>query len=170
MNLDEMFPSRWLSAKDFAEGETKTLTIRNVEIEVFEKDGEKKSKPILSFREKDMKELVLNKTNAQTIAAMHGDDTDDWLGKKITLYVTEVEGFGKLQPAIRVKSKAPNGNGNAPKVNSTQYWTRAKETNNMPLASEILDRHTQRTNVGDVMDWNGAFEELNKAVAAMQPA
>jgi hypothetical protein len=36
-----------------------------------------------------------------------GEETDDWMGKKIGLYVTEVEAFGKRGPAIRVKARKP---------------------------------------------------------------
>jgi hypothetical protein len=39
------------------------------------------------------------------IGELYGQDTDDWMGKKIGLYVTEVEAFGKRGPAIRVKAK-----------------------------------------------------------------
>jgi hypothetical protein len=31
------------------------------------------------------KGLVTNKTNANNIAALYGDDTDDWIGQKIML-------------------------------------------------------------------------------------
>jgi hypothetical protein len=49
------------------------------------------------------KALVVNKTNAQRIAMMYGNDTDEWIGKSITLYVDIVDFQGKATEAIRIK-------------------------------------------------------------------
>ena len=46
--------------------------------------------------------LVLNVTNARSIADMHGGDTDEWTGKKITLCKVRVDFAGKVVNAIRV--------------------------------------------------------------------
>lgn len=48
--------------------------------------------------------LGLNKTNARVIAKTHGKNSDDWVGKIITLYRTEANNpkTMKTVPAIRV--------------------------------------------------------------------
>ena len=46
-----------------------------------------------------------NTGNARIIAALYGDDTDGWIGQKITLYAAQVSAFGQIQPAIRVRDK-----------------------------------------------------------------
>lgn len=107
MKMSEFFPSRYMKAEDFAEGEVRVLTIRNVEPEQLGQGKEAQIKPIMSFREPDTKPLVLNKTNFGIIAKFYGDDTDDWLGKKVALHVMEVEMKGDIVQAIRVKTKAP---------------------------------------------------------------
>ncbi len=108
MKLSDMYPSKYLKAEDFGDDEVKIFTIKNIEIEELGKDkGKKEEKPVITFREPDAKALVLNKTNAAIIGKFYGDDTDDWLGKKIALHAIEVESFGDVVRAIRVKTKAP---------------------------------------------------------------
>lgn len=107
MKVSEMYPSRFMKAEDFEEGEVRVLTIRNVEMEELGTNEKKKeTKPVVSFRD-HAKELVLNKTNAAAVAKLYGDDSDDWIGKKIALHVMEVESFGDVVQAIRVKNKIP---------------------------------------------------------------
>jgi hypothetical protein len=107
MKLNEMYPSKYLKSADFGEDEVKTLTVRNVEMELMGQDNEQETKPVIFFREKDVKPFVCNRTNGQIIASLYTDDSDDWIGKRIYLYVTEVPSFGKMQPGIRVKAKIP---------------------------------------------------------------
>lgn len=65
-------------------------------------EGREEEKPVLLFKGVE-KGLVLNKTNATRIADQHGDETDLWVGKRITLTTESVTAFGKTQWAIRVK-------------------------------------------------------------------
>lgn len=111
MNIDNAFPSNYLKAADIEEDTT--LTISDVKIEKLGDD----ERPIVYFEENE-KGLVLNKTNASTIKGMYTSDTDNWTGKKITLFATEVDYAGKQTMAIRVRMRAPksNGNGNSKPV------------------------------------------------------
>ena len=121
MKLTEMFPSNFLKAQDVTDaGGEMVCEIFTVEMKEFENDdGGKESKPILTF--KDEKRMVLNKTNAHAISELHGDDTDLWLGKEITLIVQEVTFGNKLVPAIRVK------NLNSKEMLIQAYWTKTRE-------------------------------------------
>jgi len=50
--------------------------------------------------------LVLNKTNARTIAKVVGSPRyAEWVGKRITLVRADVEFAGDMVEAIRVKSR-----------------------------------------------------------------
>jgi hypothetical protein len=50
----------------------------------------------------------LNKTNGVVICELYGEEMNDWVGKKITLYEKDdVEFAGKLVSAIRVRRKVP---------------------------------------------------------------
>jgi len=52
--------------------------------------------------------LLLNKTNAKTIAQLYGKRPADWVGKLITLYPTTTEAFGKTQDCIRIRNQVPD--------------------------------------------------------------
>jgi len=49
--------------------------------------------------------MVLNRTNLKRIISHHGNDTEGWIGKKITLYPSETDFAGKTVPCIRVREK-----------------------------------------------------------------
>lgn len=106
MKVSDMYPSRFMKAEDFEEDESRTLTIRTVEMEELGKGKEAVQKPVIYFRDHD-KAMVANKTNANIIAKLYGDDSDDWIGKRITLYAIEVQVGSDMVRAIRVKTKAP---------------------------------------------------------------
>ena len=101
MKMNDMYPSSssFLKADDL-KGKKIKLTIDSVRMEQMDD----RMKPVVSFKGTD-RELVLNKTNGTTIAAMYGDDTDDWTGKEIKLYPTIVDFGGKSVPAIRVEEQ-----------------------------------------------------------------
>jgi hypothetical protein len=104
MKIGAMFPSNYLKAADVEGG--KTLTISEVAMQEFvRKDGSTETKPIVFFQG-EKRGLVLNKTNSKLISkALESDDTDDWIGKPITLYSAEVEFGGDLVDSIRVRGK-----------------------------------------------------------------
>lgn len=104
MKISETFQSKFLKAADL-NGRTIRVTIASVFSESMD-DG--KVKPILYFNGAK-KGLVLNRTNASTIAMAFGDDTDAWIGADIELFPMAVSFQGQMQPAIRVKVPADNG-------------------------------------------------------------
>ncbi len=80
-----LHPSEYLAAVEFG-GQDVTLTIKDVQFaELIRDGGAKETKPVLLFVERPRK-LVLNKTNASTIAEMYGTKAELWKGKKITMY------------------------------------------------------------------------------------
>ncbi len=106
MNINNAFPSRWLKSGDIEDGTDLILTIKGVEIETVGQGEDSEEKPVLAFSESD-KGLVLNKTNANTIAALYGPETDNWVGKRIAIFSTEVQFGSKMTVALRVRTKAP---------------------------------------------------------------
>jgi hypothetical protein len=101
--LNDMFPSKYLKAADI--DQDYEVEISQVTKETLGQGDDKEDKFIVHFSEFD-KGLVLNKTNANLIAAQHGDDTEGWLGRKVVLTVEDVAYQGKIQPAIRIKRPA----------------------------------------------------------------
>lgn len=108
MLVDQMFPSNYIKAADLG-GREVTVTIDRVEME----DLGSERKPVVYFRGKE-KGLVLNKTNAQTIAHMHGGNTAKWPGKQIVLFSMLVSYQGENRPGIRIKLTAAGNGHQAP--------------------------------------------------------
>ena len=103
-NLHDYFPSTWLKSEDL-DGPT-IVTIKQVYEERFPgKRGEPDQvKPVLRFRELE-KDMVLNRTNFQTLVEITGKgDSDHWVGAVVQLRVERVQAFGDLVDAIRIHS------------------------------------------------------------------
>lgn len=105
MKLSEAFPSSFLKADDL-NNQSVTVEISSVELTELGQGRDKETKLLVSFRGKE-KKLVCNKTNASTIAKLYGDDTDGWIGNKVTLQPREVEFQGDMVLAIRVSLMKP---------------------------------------------------------------
>lgn len=105
MNVNKLFPSRFIKADDLG-GQQHTLTItRVIEEKVRGERGEEEK--AVAYFEKAKKGLLLNKTNAMTIAALYGPETDGWAGCRVTLYAKMVPAFGSQVLAVRVVEKVP---------------------------------------------------------------
>ena len=108
MKYSDAFPSRYMRADDL-QGTDRIVTITSVDFEDFTdpKTRRTETKPVLRFREKAAKDLVLNRTNFKTISTVLGEETDDWVGQSIVLYATRVESFGDMVEAIRIRDRKP---------------------------------------------------------------
>ena len=107
-NMQDYFPSTWLKSEDL-DGPT-IVTIKQVYEERFPgKRGEADQlKPVLRFQERE-KDMVLNRTNFQTLVEITGkSDSDHWVGAVVQLRVERVQAFGDLVDAIRIHP-APRG-------------------------------------------------------------
>ena len=111
------FPSDYISSADLR-GRDVSLTISganldNVKVIDGKGKGEDQKKLVLEFEElKDRgkgtpRKLVVNKTNAKTIARLHGNEVNSWIGKRITLYPTTCLAFGKTEDCVRIRDQAP---------------------------------------------------------------
>ena len=82
----------------------------------------KKKGLCLHFVEKDLP-MVLNTTNAETIAKVTGSDKlADWVGKKIIVGQSKIRAFGKDQVVIRVRDQKPQED-TVKKASKTQLKT-----------------------------------------------
>ena len=107
----KMFDERFVGSWDFDGKESFTATISGVKVEeMADQNGTKLHKPVVYF-EKAKKGLVLNKTNAKTIAELYGNKTEQWKGKAIVLFATTCEAFGKQVECVRVRNQVPRTQG-----------------------------------------------------------
>lgn len=106
----------YLGAYAFERGEEKVGTIRDVRQEMVPgADGKKELCTIVYFGEKDLKPLILNRTNAKMITKLYKTGfIDEWIGKQITMVVRDVRAFGETVEAIRIKNEIPAKKNAAP--------------------------------------------------------
>lgn len=106
MKTSEMRESKFLKQSDV--GKAVLWTIHGLEkVNVAKEGAEPEHKWALTFHESD-KPLVLNATNIQLLEKILGDDTDDWTGKRVVLYVDpNVSYGGKIVGGIRVRAPKP---------------------------------------------------------------
>lgn len=102
MRMSQAFPSKFLKSEDIG-NQRWPLTIRAVQMEEV---SDNEQKPIVYFHELE-KGLVLNKTNAEMIVQLYGDDTDRWTGQKIEMYATPVQYQGQSKMGLRVLAPLP---------------------------------------------------------------
>lgn len=103
MDATKLCPSPHIEAAEL-NGADKVVTIKKVG---FSEVGEEKvNKGVIYYEEFD-RGMVINRTNVKRIIAMLGNETDEWVGKKIALYPSETDWQGRTVPCIRVREKLP---------------------------------------------------------------
>jgi hypothetical protein len=104
MHYKKYFPTGFIDESDLPED--RTATIKSVAMEALQIPGRAKEEKLVIRFEKAEKALVCNKTNATRIARMYGNDTEQWLGKAITLYFDPNVRFGPDRVGgVRVRPK-----------------------------------------------------------------
>jgi len=113
MKVTEAYKGNFIEALHLNKKDV-TLTISRVDNPNTIKAADKTliDKAIVRFEESD-KGFILNKTNARSIGLQLGNEMDDWTGKKITIFPTTCEAFGKVVDCIRVRPAKMFGGGNA---------------------------------------------------------
>ena len=105
-SVHDNYGTRFLSAADL-KGKEWTGEIVETHDEVFTDNGVEKTKTVVEFKNFP-KPLVLNQTNALSIAKiLDEDDTDDWIGGRVIVHPDLVPYGGKIVDAIRIKAPAP---------------------------------------------------------------
>lgn len=110
-----MDPKEMLFAFDLDNRDITLEIVKVIAGELTGEQGRKTKKPIASFKGTE-KKLALNSTNCATIAQLYGsNETNDWAGKRITLFPTTTNFGGKTVDCIRVRPFLPkektNGKG-----------------------------------------------------------
>jgi hypothetical protein len=129
MKTNDVFPSRYLKAEDdlFEAGDV-VATIKDVQLEKLKsRERGEEDKPVMYFKDLP-KGLIVNKTNWAICAKLFAsDDSDDWRGERIALTTVEVDAFGEVVKAIRIKSQKPKVNKQELLDRYSKLFARAKE-------------------------------------------
>lgn len=108
--VSEMIQSKFLRKEDF--DEDRVMTIRTVKLEDMPGD-DGQQKWVLYFRE-EAKGMALNVTTIRVLENAFGDDSDEWMGKKVKVYVDPNVSFGgKVVGGLRLMP--PRKQAEAPK-------------------------------------------------------
>jgi len=102
-NINQMIESKYLKQSD-VDGEVEVTIAKIGQINVAREDEQPEMKWAMRFVELP-KPMVLNSTNLQLLAKACGsEESDDWIGKKVTIYADPNVSFGgKLVGGLRVK-------------------------------------------------------------------
>ena len=154
MNINDLFPSKYLRASDLGDRQFH-VTMAGLRTEQMPKQGKKgqtEQKAILFFRGTE-KGLILSATNARTIAELHGPETNDWPGKRITLYVEfNVEAFGKKYNVVRVRPTVPlDANGTANDTHLPEDRGEINHDTDEEVAEETPDGDNLDNLIGEVI-------------------
>lgn len=106
--FDDLYGSRYFSAADL-HGETIRRKIGKIDVAELKdpKDGTTKRR-LLAYFDNVEKALVLNKTNAQKLAASYGKDPSRWIGIVCEVY-SEMTSLGKEGVRLRPVKTAAAG-------------------------------------------------------------
>lgn len=90
-------------------GQDIIVTIKFVRLEaVTGADGKKEDCIVAYFMERDTKPMIINTTNAKTIAKLYKTPyVEEWAGCKIQIYTEQVKAFGDVVDALRIRNKIP---------------------------------------------------------------
>lgn len=101
------FDYKYTGAYELQPNEERIVTIKKVcKEEVNSTDG-KKSMCLVAYFNESSKPMVLNKTNCKTIEKIYSPFTDEWIGKKITVFAQKVKAFGDVVDALRIRPTKP---------------------------------------------------------------
>ena len=122
MKVSETFGSAFLNAESLAGGD------QNLQISEVTREQLGGRRPyVISFLNSEQR-LVINKAIANQIAALHGDESDTWRGKWITVFRDPTIMFdNKPAPGVRVRPTVPPGVGNSGLVPSRQEYDASSE-------------------------------------------
>jgi len=99
----------YLGAYALEPGQDMVLTIKSCAIEIVNgTDGKKQECMVIHFMENGVKPMICNKTNAKTITKIHKTPyIEQWSGKQIQLYASNVSAFGTQTEALRIRDMIP---------------------------------------------------------------
>ena len=103
MDYTDIYRSSYMKADDL-NGRTAKHTIVGCTAEVVGED----KRLVLAFSDND-RPLVLNKTNANSLAELYGPETGGWEGKAIKLVPSTTSYQGKMVKCIRISPEKVEG-------------------------------------------------------------
>lgn len=104
-SINKEYPSRFLRGDEVVAHAPMELAIKDIKKEQYHsrKTNKKEQTLVVYFKDKE-RGVALGKQRAQDLVAACGsDNTEDWLGQVVTLYIEKKDAFGKILNVIRFK-------------------------------------------------------------------
>jgi hypothetical protein len=102
VNVHDLFQGgKFIKASDLG-GRDVSFTIAGVDVQELGTGAQKERKPVLHFSDSQQR-LPLNKTNTAILSQMFGDDTDRWIGRRVTLFSDQAMFQGRPVMAVRIR-------------------------------------------------------------------
>lgn len=103
MKVHDVYQSPYIKPAELA-GRTMKATIQRVTLDTFEYNSRKTKKLVCWFAMTDgkLRGVPLNQTNADILADLLGDESDEWKGKQINVYAEIASVGGKEVSVFRV--------------------------------------------------------------------
>jgi len=111
MSLKKALEGKFLKGEDIPAGSTVTYQINDIDETDLSRDKDgSELKPVMTFVEEGVKPMVLNKTNMKLLAAIHGTEPADYLGKQIGVYCdpTVTNPGGQMVGGLRLTAAPDN--------------------------------------------------------------
>lgn len=106
-----MYEKHFIGSWDLPDDRDAVVTILRCEAGKVSNGTKTDKKPLLYVEGRNgplAKPIVLNATNGKTIAAMFGPKVEAWVGRRIAMYKTQVQGVGGgMVEAIRIRPTEP---------------------------------------------------------------
>jgi hypothetical protein len=99
-DFDDLYGSNFLAATDLKK--PITAIVEQVEQQDFARQGERRKMKAVLHVHGIKKPIVVNKTNALTLAAAFGKDFDDWIKQRVTIKAEPTTFGGKPTKGIRL--------------------------------------------------------------------
>jgi hypothetical protein len=144
-------------------------TIATVRIETLQNPRE--DKPILHFAGNNLKPMILNVTNRRVLINAWGDETDNWNGKVIEVYVNpditnsqgEVVGGVRVRIPVAPKPPAASNTTPAPRQAPTQQAPRPRVLSNDEKHQIVIDGYRKAQTEAKVHEFRVWAEKQNFA-------
>jgi len=109
--VSQEFPSRFLKGSDIA-GKESLVVISGIKKEqVYNPKTNKKEQVLVAYFEGKEKTVLIKKQRANDIKdALNSDDTDDWIGKTVTIYTEKKNTGSGIKDVIRFKGSSTSPN------------------------------------------------------------
>ncbi len=100
----------FLGAYSLENGKDMVLTIQELKPEEIIGTNGKKEKGFVCHFVENQKPMILNKTNCKIIEKIYSTPfIEEWVGKKIQIFSSQVAAFGTTTDALRIRPQIPGG-------------------------------------------------------------